>query len=573
MPDTDTTTAPGAAARSPFRGLNRRRLLQTAGALGAITALGPAAGGVTAAPDAAAFRDALLRQDAAPGGTAIYYIGQEGAHIFPSFSSFSTVIEPTAPFFNGLTRPGVEREPTPDLAASWTVSDDGKTYVFTLRDDVLWHDGEPFTANDVKFTWEIVGHPDNLGSSQLFNFFSQIAGAPEYRAGSAVEITGVKVIDDHTLEVTLSEPSAPFLTIASNQFIVPQHLLADIPVAEMLENPYARAPIGTGPFVFDAWNAGDSIVGHANEQYFAGRPALDQVVLKLPGLEDNAIVTALKAGELNAVEISLEALDTLQGDGDVRLIQKSGQANQYIEFNFLSPFFGDLNVRKALSYALNRQAISDLAWQGRAKIYNSVFPYDWWPTRTDTTIFDNDPEQAAALLDEAGWTLGASGLREKDGVPFSFKLYSLQNPWWLIVQQQWREIGVDAQVEYVDFPTLRDQYYLTKIFDAVALTIPYSLYTDPHYSLPGYFLSANNRNSYNNPKSDELILAATATGDQEERKKIYDEWQEVIALDVPHLWIGNPDQAYAYTAALEAPERTSSYFEWRDVKDWHYAGA
>jgi peptide/nickel transport system substrate-binding protein len=548
--------------------------MQAAAAAGVGAVASPfAPRGTAAAPGDAttALRAAL--QSEQQGGTAIYYIGQEGAHIFPSFSSFSTVIEPTAPFFNGLTRPGPQREPTPDLAESWTVSDDGKTYVFSLRKDVLWHDGQPFTANDVKFTWEIIGHPDNQGSSQLFNFFSLLEGAPNYRAGKADEISGVKVVDDYTVKATLTEPSAPFLTIASNQFIVPQHVLADVPVAQMLDNPYARAPIGTGPFVFAAWNAGDSIIGHAFDDHFAGRPALDQVVLKLPGLDANGLVTALKAGELNAADIGLEALDNLQGDPSVRLIQKPGQANQYIEFNFRSPFFQDLKVRKALSYALNRQAISDLAWQGRAKIYNSVFPYDWWPTKVDTTIFDNDVEQAKALLDEAGWVLGESGLREKDGVPFSFPIYSLQDPWWLIVQQQWREIGVDARVEYVDFPTLRDQYYLTHIFDAVALTIPYSLYTDPHYSLPGYFLSANNRNAYKNPKSDELILAAAATGDQAERKKLYYEWQEVIAQDVPHLWIGNPDQAYAYTANLTAPERTSAYFEWRDVKDWHYETA
>jgi peptide/nickel transport system substrate-binding protein len=227
-------------------------------------------------------------------------------------------------------------------------------------------------------------------------------------------------------------------------------------------------------------------------------------------------------------------------------------------------------VRKALSYALNRQAISDLAWQGRAKIYNSVFPYDWWPTKRDTTMFDNDVEQAKALLDAAGWKVGDGGIRANDGKPFSFPRYSLNDPWWLIVQQQWRAIGVDAQVVYLDFPTLRDQYYLTHKFDAVALTILYTLYTDPHYALPGYFLSANNRNSYKNPRSDELILAAAATNDQDERKKLYDEWQEVIAQDVPHLWIGNPDQTYAYAADLVAPERTSSYFEWREVKDWHY---
>src|SRR3954454_5837039 len=184
--------------------LTRRGLLRGAAAVsGAAVASRLQPDGVAAAPmsiDATtAMRNTLLQAKQA-GGTAIYYIGQGGAHIFPSFSSFSTVIEPSAPFFNGLTRPGLEREPTPDLAESWTISDDGKTYVFTLRKDVLWHDGQPFTAADVKFTWEVIGHPDNTGSSQLFNFFALLEGAPEYRAGEADEITGVSVVDDYTLE-------------------------------------------------------------------------------------------------------------------------------------------------------------------------------------------------------------------------------------------------------------------------------------------------------------------------------------------------------------------------------------
>jgi peptide/nickel transport system substrate-binding protein len=352
------------------------------------------------------------------------------------------------------------------------------------------------------------------------------------------------------------------------QYIIPKHILGEIPVASILEQPYARAPIGTGPFVFEAWNAGESIIAKAYDNHFVGRPALDQVVLRVVVLEPNAMVTALKSGELTAADITFDVFDALQGDESVRLVQKFGQTNQYIEFNFLSPFFADLNVRKALSFGLNRQAIADLIWAGRAKIYNSVFPYDWWPTKQDTTMFDNDPEQAKALLDAAGWTVGSDGIREKDGQKFSFTMHALIGDQWLVVQQQWKEIGVEVKVETVDFPTLSTQYYLTKVFEAVALNVPYSLYTDPHYSLPGYFLSANNRNSYNNPRSDELILAAAASGDQEERKRLYYEWQEVIAADVPHLWVGNPDHTYAYAANLVTPDRTSSYFEWREAKDW-----
>lgn len=545
---------------------NRRRLLQAAVATGFAALTWDEA---IAAPNTS--HRAADNRLQAQGGTAIYLVGQEGSHLVPSFSSFSTVIVPTAPFFNGLTRPGADREPTPDLAESWTVSDDGLVYTFSLRQGVTWHDGQPFTAADVKFTWEVIAHPDNATSAQLFNFFSLLEGAPDYRAGAASEISGIRVIDDYTIEAVLSAPSAPFLTIASNQFIIPKHILGEIPVAQILEHSYARAPIGTGPFKFEAWNAGDSIVGTAYDGHFAGRPLLDTIVLRVAGLEANALVTALKSGELNAAAISLADFDTLQGDDSVRLVQKTGQANQYIEFNFASPFFQDLRVRKALSYGLNRQAIVDLVWNGRAKIYNSVFPFDWWPTKQDTTIFDNDQAQARALLDEAGWVEGSDGVREKDGRKFSFTLYALSGDHWLVVQQQWKDIGIEATIETVDFPTLSSQYYLTKVFDAVALTIPYTLYTDPHYSLPGYFLSANNRNSYNNPKSDELILAAAATSDQTERQRLYYEWQEVIAADVPHLWIGNPDQTYAYTSNLISPDRTSQYFEWRDVKEWNIA--
>lgn len=102
------------------------------------------------------------------------------------------------------------------------------------------------------------------------------------------------------------------------------------------------------------------------------------------------------------------------------------------------------------------------------------------------------------------------------------------------------------------------------------MNVPYRMYTDPHYSLPGYFLSANNRNSYNNSKSDELIIAAASTINQKERRELYHEWQEVIAQDVPHLWIGNPDEVNAYSVGLVVPERGSGYLSWREIEDWYW---
>lgn len=535
----------------------------------AVRATAPAVG-VQAPPatPAAALPAAAGRSRVA---AAAWLSSQEGNHLIPSFSSFTTVIWPTSMFFNGLTRPGPDLAPTPDLAESWTIAPDGLAITFTLRRDVKFHDGQPFTARDVKFTWEVIAHPDNKTAAQLYNFFSRVDGAPEYNAGQANEIKGVRVVDDYTLEVRLSEPFAPFLSVAAGERIIPYHILKDVPVADMLKHPFARAPIGTGPFKFEVWKAGDSITGTAYDAYHGGRPALDRIVYRMaPRADGNQIITMLKSGEVNVSQVSLQVYDDLQGDPSVKTYLKPGTNNMYIEFNLRKPLFEDLRVRKALSYALNRRALADAIWQGRAQIYNSVFPYDWWPTKPDTTMFDNDPEQAKRLLDEAGWRVGSDGIRERNGQKLAFTMYSIYNDWPLVVQQQWRAVGVDMKHEFVDFPTLTGQYYTTRVFDAVGLTIPYGVYTDPHYALPGYFLSQNNRNGYNNPRSDELIAQAAGTYDQARRRQLYHEWQEVIAQDVPHLWLGNPNNAIAHSAELVLPDCDEGYRCLRVARDWYF---
>jgi len=544
--------------------VSRRSFLQHVGVAGA-------AAGAFAASGHCAWAAGQGDPERREGGTIIYDLRQEGSHLVPAFSSFSTVIEPTVAFFNGLTRPGPELEPEPDLAESWDVNENGTHCVFHLREGVTFHDGQPLTANDVKFTWELIAHPENVSAAQLYSFFSTITGAEAFHVGDVVEITGIKVVDDLTLDVTLDTTWAPFLTIGSGQYIVPKHILGEVPVGEILEHEYARHPIGTGPFRFVAWQAGDNYIGEAFEDYYQGRPAADQLVMRIANLDDNTKITALRSGELNGAQISLFNLDAIQGDRSVQIRQNPGRHNRYIEFNLAKPLFQDPRVRKALSYGLNRQAIVDAVWQGQATIYNSPFPYHWEVTKQDTTMFDGDPEQAAQLLDEAGWTMGDDGIREKDGQKFSFTMHTQSQDYPIVVQQQWKEIGVDAQVVYLDFPTLQTQFYTTGEFDAVAMWVPYYLYPDPHYALPGYFLSANNRNSYNNPESDRLIIAAASTIDPEERKRLYYEWQELIAQDIPHLWIGNPDEIAVYSAGLVLPERPSAYLTWREIDDWYWA--
>ncbi len=160
---------------------------------------------------------------------------------------------PTTPlFFNGLTRPDENAQPSPDLAESWTISDDNLTYTFKLRQGVTFHDGQPFSAQDVKFTWQTICHPENQPARQLAGFFRRVKGVPEYLEGKATEIAGVTIVDDHTIKVELSEIYAPFLSISAGQFIIPQHIWKDVPATELGSHEAARIPVGTGPFVVES---------------------------------------------------------------------------------------------------------------------------------------------------------------------------------------------------------------------------------------------------------------------------------------------------------------------------------
>src|SRR3972149_3834707 len=155
----------------------------------------------------------------------------------PILTPVSTTIFTTPLIYNGLTRPGDGMEPLPDLAGSWDISADGLTFTFHLRNGVKWHDGQPFTARDVKYSWEATCHPDNTTGRQICGFFSRVKGATDFTAGKATEIAGIKVLDDQTVQVEMTAIYAPFLTISAGQMIIPKHIWESVPVKEHGAHP------------------------------------------------------------------------------------------------------------------------------------------------------------------------------------------------------------------------------------------------------------------------------------------------------------------------------------------------
>lgn len=545
----------------------RRQVLQAGAAIGGLWLAGCATGGPSGGETPRVARTTGPRR----GGQAVIYVNHPDT-LNPAISPVSTTIYNTPFFFNGLTRPADDHQPLPDLAESWVVSPDGKTYRFVLRRDVKFHDGAPFTADDVKFTWELYGHPENAPGRQIGGFFSRIVGARDFTAGKVSEITGIRVLDPYTIEVTLTEVYAPFLTVSAGQMIMPKHVWKDVPVKQLGAHPASRKPVGTGPFTIESWTANESLAMRAYDGYHGGRPYLDRIV-SLAVADQSRGFDLLKAGDVDAMglyaSVPIDNYEELRSDPRLEARPLPGLANQYVEFNFRLPIFQDARVRTALSYATDRKALRESLWRGRATHINGPIHPVFWAAKIDTTTFDADAAKAADLFAQAGWKRGADGILEKDGQKLRFKMQSIQTAYDVALQDQWKKVGVDAQVERMDFGSFWAPLYLAGKTDAAALNLPFGLYLDPDYPLTGYFHSSLNRNKYKNEKVDALIGQATATLDREERKQRYFDLQETLAQDVPHLWLGIPDEIWGIRRGLHIPNKPVGYLTIRSAREWY----
>ena len=515
------------------------------------------------------------------GGTVVMSLNHPQS-LNPILNPVSTTIFTSPLFFNGLTKPGNDMEPLPDLAESWDISADGLMYTFHLRKDVKWHDGQPFTAQDVRFSWEATCHPDNRTGAQICGFFSRVKGAPEYKAGDATEIAGLKILDDYTVQVEMTGVYAPFLTISAGQMILPNHLWKDVPVKEMSAHPASRGDgtIGTGPFLVRSWTANESIVLEANPDYYEGRPNLDRLTLRqtsqIPA-EAAARVSQLKVGEIQVMglyaALPSDNVSEIEADPNNQVRAVVGLANQYVEFNLRNPLFSDVRVRKAISYATNRQELWDGLWNGGVTFVNGpIHPAHAWAINPDTPLFDNDVDKALELFAEVGWTQGSDGILQKDGqkltIPFQGCCgLSAYGP---VLQQQWKRAGIDVQLESMDFGSFWGPIYLSRKHVIAGLNLPYGLYTDPEYPMGGYFTPGLNRSGWDNPRGKELIRLATSTLDQKERQKNYYELQVIMANDVPNLWLGIPDENWAFAKDLVITEKKTGYLTIRTAKDWYW---
>jgi peptide/nickel transport system substrate-binding protein len=290
----------------------------------------------------------------------------------------------------------------PGLAESWE-QPSPTTWRFHLRKGVKFHDGTPFNAEAVKFTFDRALNPDK----------------PARGLSMAGPISGVKVVDAHTVDISTPEPFGPFLQAMSEVFVF--GIISPTAVAKHGEE-YGRNPVGTGPFKFESWEKNSQVVLARNEDYWGGKPHLEKLVFKVIP-EASSQVIAFGANEVDGI-MSPEAslLPRLQADTDAAVYQVPGLRLLHVGMNTKRPITSDVRIRRALNHAINRKALAEQLLKGTATPAEGYLPRQVFGFH-DAGFYNYDPEKAKALFAEAGWTPGSDGKLQKDGQPLSVSFW------------------------------------------------------------------------------------------------------------------------------------------------------
>lgn len=520
-------------------GLDRRQLLAGAAALGtalgASTAkaftLGTGAGGLAEAPS-----DLLTRVAGTEAGTLIYGLTQEAVNFNPLLY-VNTGVETSVEFavFDSLWKIDETGKFIPNLAleipsvANGGISADGLTWTIKLRQDVKWHDGQPFTAKDVVFTYQTMVNPKI---------------AVRGRAGHD-RVKAFVATDDHTVQATLNEPFAPYLVVWQKTSIIPQHLLADIP--DMNTAAFNTQPVGTGPFKFRTRVAGDRIEFDGNPDYHGDGPHLKTLIQKY--VPDQQVLYAqFQTGQVSILDLQglpPELLPRARQLPNKVVTPVSTNFVEFIYFNCGKPQFADKRVRQALYLAMDKKSLIDKLYFGVPSRTLSYLPPDHWAYNSALKDPGYDPVKAAAMLDEAGWKVGASGLREKDGNKLSFTISTTagnksRERSQQFLQQNLKAINVEMTINNMPASVVWGEYTVKSQFDSLQVAWDPLLYPDPDYGarimsgqIPAKGGDGANYVQFQNKEIDELSRRGVAEVDQDKRKQIYARIQEILLDELP----------------------------------------
>jgi len=453
-------------------------------------------------------------------------------NLIPILASDSVSHSIASLIYNGLLKYDKNLKLVGDLAKDWKISDDKKTITFYLRNDVKWHDGKPFTAEDVKFTYKTIIDEDTPTA---------------YDADFKI-IDNVTIVDNYTIQISYKIPFAPALN-SWTMSILPKHLLEG---KKITQSPLQRNPVGTGPFKFEKWEPGKSISLKANRDYFKGSPFLAKYVLKI--IPDTAAMyLALLNQDIDLMSLSplqyTKQTDTSQFERYFNKYSYLSNSYTYIGYNLKKQMFKDKRVRQALTYATPKEDIIKSVLFGKGQVATGPYKPDSLWYNPNVKKYEYNIEKAKELLAEAGWKdSDNNGYLDKNGKEFSFTLMTNQgnsnrSKIAEIVQQSWKKLGIKVEIRVLEWATLINEYIDKRNFDALVMGWSIPLEPDLYDVWHSSKCTGKNLNfiCYQNEKLDELIEKARVTFDMEKRKKLYFQAQEILAEDQPYTFLYVPD--------------------------------
>jgi peptide/nickel transport system substrate-binding protein len=506
----------------------KRGSLARLGAVLALVGLGAGCSGEAAVTDGKAGANTP-----AYGDTLVQASIGNVSSLIPNITSDQSSREVGSFMYSGLVTLGRDLEIVPELAKSWAFSKDCLTLDFTLRDNVRWHDGAPFTAADVVFTWETTMNPKT----------------PSPYRSDFQDVERVEALDPHTVRVTYKRPYAKAL-LSWSVSMLPRHLLERyVKEGKLKEAPQNwTAPVGTGPYRFKEMKSGEKVVVVANQDYFKGRPHISRIVYRI--IPSQATIFL----ELKAQGVDMAGLTALQykRQTEYPAFQKAynkfrypGSGYTYLGFNLKDPRFADRRVLLAFAHAINKQELLDGVVLGLGRKATGPFRPGTWADNPNVKGIPYDPKKAVALLAEAGWTTrNAEGLLVKDGKPFTFELLTNQGnderkKVAEIVQAALRDLGIGVDIRILEWAALLKEHVKKRNFDAMILG--WGTGADPDQYVVWHSSQTGpdelNHISYKNPEVDALLEAGRSSCVQADRTRFYHRLHEVLAEDQPLVFL------------------------------------
>ncbi|MFN3746134.1 MAG: peptide ABC transporter substrate-binding protein [Hyphomicrobiaceae bacterium] len=490
---------------------------------------------------------------AAPKGRIVVGVTQEPTVFNPLLPHIEVDDSVAFSVFDALFRISPKGEIMPNLAvevpnqANGGISADGLDWRIRLRNDVRWHDGTPFTAEDVKFTLELIVNPKFRA----------------WRTTGHALVRDITVVSPTEITWRMEQPFAPYLSFLTETFIVPKHILGG--EATPNDAAFNKAPVGTGAFKWGRRVAGDHVELVANPGYHGEGPFIERLIFKyIPDM--TVMYTQFRSGDIDVAGRAYITPDNYKEasrlpDRTVMLVPAGSVESIYL--NLEKPQFRDRAVREALYMAIDRQAIVDVLYHGVPRVTETFMPPQSWYYRSDLSKHEFNLARATQLLDQAGWRPGPDGIRSKDGVRLSFNNSTttgahLREQAQQFIQQTFAKIGVEMKILNHPAAVMWGEFWGRSQFDTAMVGITYLIASDPDVTLRFHSRAivakggrGSNNAQYSNPEVDALLDQGTRTFDPKARREIYNRVQEIIRNDLPFLPLFTNNTVYGRKARIQ----------------------